>query len=121
MSDDSSNDNLPNGAGAPPPAKPTPVRMTLWALLFAGMMLMFAMLTLLALVYPRPRTLEESEAARRRALLGNQKERQLARLNSYGWIDESRHLAHIPVEEAMQQMVDAPSASAQKPNPQSTP
>lgn len=98
----------------PPMAKPTPVRMSLWALLFALMMLLFVTLTFVAMVLPRPRSLEEADGERRRGLIGNRTEEQKAWLNSYGWVDEKNKVAHIPVEEAMKKMAQPSAANPTK-------
>ena len=95
----------------PPPAKPTAVRMTLWALLFAVMMLLFAIITIATISLPAPRSVEEAMAARRKAQAGNQKDKDLQRLNSYGWVDEKGKKAHMPIDAAMKQYAEAPAVA----------
>lgn len=90
----------------PPVSTPTPVRLSLWGILFAAMMLMFAAFTFITVVLPRPRTLEQADAQRRGALIGNRREQQKEWLSSYGWVDEEKKIAHIPVEEAMKKFVE---------------
>ena len=79
------------------------------------MMLLWAGMTLITLVLPRPRSLDEAAAARRQALARGIVEKQTAQLNSYGWVDEAKRQAHIPIERAMRDYAASSSA------PQSTP
>jgi hypothetical protein len=103
-----------------PKFKETPVRVTSWAIFFALLMLLFATLTIVALVIPRPRSLEEADAARRKALVGDGKVKQLIRLNSYGWVDEKTHTAHIPIDIAMKDYAAKQNPAMPKPDVKET-
>ncbi len=78
----------------------------MWALLFAGMMLLMTAFSFIVMIVPRPRTLEQADAERRAELIGDRRETQHARLNSYGWVDEKTKKAHIPIDIAMKQFAD---------------
>lgn len=100
----------------PPAAKPTAVRMGLWALLFAVMMLLMTIVTIVAVAMPYNRSLEEADAVRRRGLIGDRSEKAKAQLHSYGWVNEKEKKAHIPIDVAMEKYLETkPGVPAELP------
>jgi hypothetical protein len=61
---------------------------------------------------PEPRLLPKPER-----LLGQTREEERARLESYGWVDQQGGVAHIPIERAMQLMLERERAAGSTPDP----
>ena len=114
-------DKLPPEGNIPPAYEAS--YLNLWTIILSGVGLLVVIgivLALTAVLYslfgfrgaapgaPSPLTLEDAVIPGPRLQVAPQEEllqlrsTQQARLDSYGWIDEERGIAHIPIEQAMQ-------------------
>lgn len=85
-----------------------------------GMLLLFLSGLILVLHWnPEPMTDDEERAALRTKNLAELRQANEERLGSYGWVDQSHGIVHIPIERAMD--LEVKNANDRKLDPKSKP
>ncbi len=99
------------------PNNPSPVKLSLSVGIALALMLTLALIMIFLYLPLRPRAVNAAIVEERLEKLKQVNETQVALISTYAWVDDSRTLVRIPIDQAMRltlQTINLPPTSSQE-------